>query len=116
MSFECEMLPAEPFSEWMRALVDRYGSAEAAHRCQLNDRQVRRNASGEPTTVGFGFVDRVLTCEGSTFIWELYPQFAPSEDGQPTHAWCKACKEEVPALGDQCGWCDGPLSAVEAVA
>ena len=66
-------LDADPFYEWLVALKGKYGTMEAARRCGISDRHVRRAVAGEHSRVTLDLVDRALVNEGSTMLWELYP-------------------------------------------
>jgi len=78
-----EVLPVGPIQDWIRIKLETAYSTptELARACQLFDPEdkpdVRRISSildPNKTTITFSSVDYILTREGSTFIWDLYPE------------------------------------------
>jgi hypothetical protein len=78
-----ETLPVGPMQEWIRSKLETaYGTpTELARACQLFDSEgapdVRRISSildPKKGVITFSSVDYILTREGSTFIWDLYPK------------------------------------------
>lgn len=76
------MLPVEPFREWLTTVVARYGSVESAEGALgLPARTIRRFVAPKgkyevtQTHVSLDIVDRAITHEGSTFLWDVYPDW-----------------------------------------
>lgn len=72
-----EMLPIEPFRQWLIRLVDRFGGADAIEPIvDLPARTIRRfiNSNETPQTeVSLDIVDHAVTHEGNTQLWDVYP-------------------------------------------
>lgn len=111
-----ERVPFEPFREWLCEAVERYESPEqAAGAMGIGGSQLRRWLKGEvgsaDGTISLAVVDHILTHTGSsTLLAELYPP-AEGDDGDH-HAWCPACREDVPIMNGLCLWCDAQTEAV----
>lgn len=77
-----EMLDVRPFRVWLEVMVDRYGSIEsAASHIGMTSRAVRRfvrpnKVEARQKRVGLDTVDAALQTEGTTFLWELYPDLS----------------------------------------
>jgi hypothetical protein len=76
------MLPVEPFRAWLIFVVTRYGSCEAAEGAVgMRARTIRRFTSPKgifevtQREVSLDLVDAALAHEGSTFLWDLYPDW-----------------------------------------
>lgn len=69
-----EALPIEPIHEWVKRKAKIFGNLELAKLCGVNERVVTRILRKEYSEINFSTVDEMLTNEGSTFIWDLYPQ------------------------------------------
>lgn len=76
-------LPAEPFREWIKSRMAFYyaqsyfeigaGASEFSRRSGMSKRRINEVLKrSEQVTVEL--VDRVLIAEGSTMLWELYPE------------------------------------------
>lgn len=87
-------LPREPFVRWLEKLQPRYesigvfaealGLDESLLRRVLRGWGVRRGERVPKPYVSLDTVDRALTSEGSTLLWELYPalyEVPPEEQG-----------------------------------
>lgn len=69
-----ELLPVGPISEWVTQKAKVYGgNKQLAKYCGVDERTITRLASKEYSETTFALVDEILTREGSTFIWDLYP-------------------------------------------
>lgn len=82
------LIETEPFAFWLDERVDEYGGSwgDLAAACHVPPRSLYRYRfdGGMQPTVTSGFVDRCLTHEGSTFMWQLYPQlFYINNQGLP---------------------------------
>ena len=65
-------LPVEPFRSWLEKRLAHYGSPKIlAAVTGMNERQLHRVMSGESKKVALDTVDRALTYERSTALWEL---------------------------------------------
>jgi hypothetical protein len=76
-----ESLPVKPMRDWITRKLEMYTPTELARACQLftpeGEPDVRRISSifrVEKNSILFSSVDHMLTREGSTFIWDLYPE------------------------------------------
>lgn len=76
------MLPVEPFRDWLQQVVTRYGSVESAEGALgLPARTIRRFVAPKgkyevtQTLVSLDIVDRAITHEGSSFLWDVYPDW-----------------------------------------
>lgn len=73
-----EMLPIEPFRDWLKTVVARCGGVEKAEgSLGMRPRAIRRFVSpsaeeARATHVSLDLVDQAVTHEGRTFLWELY--------------------------------------------
>lgn len=68
-------LPAAPFVAWLERKLSSYESIEAlARECGVNSRVFRRYTTGEQQRITLDVADRILTNEGSTHLWELWPE------------------------------------------
>lgn len=66
--------PVEPFRDWLALAVQRHGSRlRAATETGMSERRLRAILGGEQRRVTLDVVDRALANEGSTMLWELYP-------------------------------------------
>jgi hypothetical protein len=77
-------LPVEPFARWLEGRVLAYGGVETfARSVGLNDtaplrRVLRRGDHGRPKkSVRLSFADKIVTLDGSTFLWEIWPELYP---------------------------------------
>lgn len=82
------MLPVEPFREWLQVVVTRYGSVESAEGALgLPARTIRRFVAPKgkyevtQTLVSLDIVDRAITHEGSSFLWDVYPEWYVGDRG-----------------------------------
>ena len=68
-------LPVEPFVLWLKETIPRYGNQEEfCATAEIGTRRVNELLSGRQTRVSLELVDRALTREGSSMLWELYPE------------------------------------------
>lgn len=81
-------LPVEPFQQWIREKADWYaklypsennqtpgalsGIGPLSLACHVTERTLRRVMEPATKNVTFSMVDKALTNEGSTMLWELY--------------------------------------------
>lgn len=77
-------VPVEPFAAWIerkhRQWLKLGGTSEGFATCVgLNERAVERYMRREYRTVRWSLVDQVLVNEGSTDLWELYPDLYPRD-------------------------------------
>lgn len=72
-------LPADPFREWLtRDALPRYASIrEFCEATGLQERRVFDVVKGRQKNVSLDYVDKAVTRDGSTFLWELYPELYP---------------------------------------
>lgn len=71
-------LPVGPFKAWCAQRVEKYDSiADFCQVTEMNERRVYDLMNDRQKTVTLEVVDRALTREGSTFLWELYPDLYP---------------------------------------
>jgi hypothetical protein len=69
-----ERLPIEPLSEWAIKRAKAYGGNKGlAEYCGVDERTITRIVHKEYPEINFSTVDEILTNEGSTFIWDIYP-------------------------------------------
>lgn len=75
-------IPAEPFREWMRAMMERYecGSTGLSEVTGLPDRSIQRILYEGQDNVSIDTVDKALVREGSTLLPTLYPDLYPGLD------------------------------------
>lgn len=76
---------AEPFAVWLERkhrlwLVQGGTNDDFARKVGLNIRGVERYLRREYATVRWAFVDKILVNEGSTDLWELYPDLYPRSE------------------------------------
>lgn len=80
------MLSSEPFAQWLERKCARYrlehgeGKDAFANTLTISSRRLETYLRREQETVGLRVVDRVLTHEGSTCLFELYPELYPDEE------------------------------------
>jgi hypothetical protein len=73
------MLNIDPFRAWLRRLVLLYGQGLAAEKVGVAERVLHRWLH-ESRSVHIDNVDRALIREGSTDLWELYPELYRAEE------------------------------------
>jgi len=66
-------LPLTPFRKWLKERLQVYGGSTSmlALATGMNERQLYRCLNRETSSVQLDIVDKALTLEGSTFLWEL---------------------------------------------
>lgn len=70
-------LPAKPFALWLRETAEMEDGSPTGEWCRqvrIDQSAARRLVRGEQTHVHIDTVDRTLIEEGSTFLWDLYPE------------------------------------------
>ena len=71
-------LPIKPFQSWVEDRLTKYESiTEFCEATEMHERRVYDLLRGRQNTVELETVDRALTREGSTMLWELYPDLYP---------------------------------------
>lgn len=75
-------LPIGPFSEWLAVKYEEYGrnSLLLAGVVGMDSSLVHRYKEGKQDRVSIDTVDKALTREGSTFLFQLYPELYPGLD------------------------------------
>jgi hypothetical protein len=71
-------LPAAPFIAWLDSAYKRFDGPWELF-CEalgISERNVARMRSGEQTLISFDTVDRAVTNEGTTLLWDVYPHLA----------------------------------------
>lgn len=69
-----EALPIAPIRDWVIQKAKVYGGyRELSVHCGVYERTITRIVGREHSDINFSTVDEILTNEGSTFIWDLYP-------------------------------------------
>lgn len=72
---EINFVPAEPFREWVRGRIEKYGSLrEFCEVCDLQERRVYDLLNKNQKRVLVENVDKALVNDGSAMLWELYPE------------------------------------------
>jgi hypothetical protein len=74
-------LEAGPFRDWLLAKLGEYGNTlRLAHACGTTVRRIYSVLKEEQAWVSIDTVDRALTREGSTYLFQLYPRLYPDVD------------------------------------
>lgn len=72
-----ERLPVEPLKQWFESKLDNgymQNQVLLAIRCGIDARAIHRIINLEYESVSEDFVDHALLSEGSTYLWEIYPE------------------------------------------
>jgi hypothetical protein len=77
-SREVKRLRVEPFREWLKEMSTRYTMGEMEARLKVDERRLYA-VMHESGSVNLDIVDRALTEDGFTGLWELYPELYPDE-------------------------------------
>jgi hypothetical protein len=70
-----ERLVAAPMSEWVRRNLPRYQGepSRMAAKCDVDEATIRRLRDQKVDVISEDLADRILTRDGSTDLWEVYP-------------------------------------------
>lgn len=78
-----ERMPLEPFVAWIESKLEVYVTPGAlAKACGTTERLLYRFRKGEADYAPLSTVDALLTNEGTTQLWELYPSLFEDESDQ----------------------------------
>lgn len=73
-----DYMDAAPLRQWILERMTQFDEQylEFSYRCGVSEKRIREIGDGSVKRVSFPLVDKILTTEGSTFLWELYPALA----------------------------------------